>query len=188
MRNTPLVIPIILGICLLTLGYLIFAAIDAGVDPTIPTVATDEGIVTEEFARQDVRDQPPTPEEAAEAQLDRYFTPPPADEVNVQDSKPLFKEDEDHDNSWENNRVVRELERDLEGGYIVLAGSFRQLLNAQRQVARLKKAGFSESEVSRSNGGAFAIAFVGRRSNEREAEALLSQIERKGFEGRVVAE
>ena len=216
MRKTPLLIPIILAICLGTLAYLIVAAIRANEPMTVeattarpaapaayePVPATepeadqaDEEAATED-ATEAITAEPtpaPTPYEeadgrASEADIDRYFIndPIPPRQEPAAASRPIYTEDEDHDSDWENNTVAREIIADRTGDYIVLAGSFRQQRNAENQVAKLRTAGFAESEVSTSNGGAFAVAFVGRRSTLEEANSLKKQVEKKGFSARVV--
>ncbi|NJC27585.1 SPOR domain-containing protein [Neolewinella antarctica] len=181
MRNTPIIIPIILAVCLGTLAYLLYAALSDGADPTLPraAVTTSKTAVPREY---DVQEK---------AASDRYYEPALEEEeakpnTYAESSEPLYAPDEDIANDYAGNQVARELEADLHGEYSILAGSFRQLINAQGQVKKLKAAGFTESDVIKSHGGAYALALVGRRANEREADELITQLKSKGFEAIMV--
>ncbi len=68
------------------------------------------------------------------------------------------------------------------GNYLVLAGSFKQKANAEAQVKRLKKLGFDDALVTSFNGGALAVALVGRFDNSAAANKLASQLEAKGVD------
>lgn len=68
------------------------------------------------------------------------------------------------------------------GDFMVIAGSFRQMANAERRVRQLKKMGYNEAEVSRFNSGAFAVALVDRFNSESDARALVGELRGKGVE------
>lgn len=65
------------------------------------------------------------------------------------------------------------------GAYSVQAGSFKERINAENQVSRLKKLGYSSAEVATSNRGAFAVAVVDRFSNYDDAAALVKELKSK---------
>lgn len=183
MRDTPILIPIILAICLGTMTYLIFAALSAAKVERAPAA----------IAAAPVVDEQPDPAPAPVAENPLAANAPSQEELAAAtSSEPQFPEDEDLGNEWENSQVAREAAAEAlpaaTDSYIVLAGSFRQLINAEAQVKKLKRAGFADSEVSKSNNGAFAVAFVGRRPSRAAAESLLAQLKTKGFDARVVKE
>ena len=187
MRNTPVLIPIILAICIGTLAYLLYAAFSTSAAPLEPRVqlprvdADYSARPTDDLGRDPVEDLEYTEREAPAPAPSTYDRPA------AQPEAPVYREDEQVANEWtQNNNVAREVTADRAGRYVVLAGSFRQLANAERQTGKLRKAGFAEAEVIKSTGGAYAMAMVGRRSAEAEANRLMAQVKAKGFDARVV--
>jgi cell division protein FtsN len=75
-----------------------------------------------------------------------------------------------------------------EGKYMVIAGTFRQLSNAERRVSELLKMGYSETRVSKFNRGAYAVALVNRFSSLSSARQLERELEAKGIEAEVITE
>lgn len=71
------------------------------------------------------------------------------------------------------------------GAYLVLAGSFRQEINADNQVKKLKANGFDNARVTKFNKSAYAVALVDRFDSRSEANALVKELEGKGFEALV---
>jgi cell division septation protein DedD len=67
------------------------------------------------------------------------------------------------------------------GAYLVLAGSYKQKVNATNQVNKLKNKGFNNAEVEIFNGGALAVALVDRFDSYSKAAALKKDLEAKGF-------
>jgi len=63
------------------------------------------------------------------------------------------------------------------GAYMVLAGSFRQMVNAENHVRNLKNKGYSNASVERFDGGAYAVVLVDRFSSLSEAKSLVSKLE-----------
>ena len=186
MRNTPILIPIILVICLGTLAYLLYAALSttvpAGAVSSANTIALNDLRVTPPPARANISNAP-----AADADIDRYFEDVPESQlISPTEDEPMMEPDEDVELHGMDNDVTRQVLEDRNGAYVVLAGSFRQLLNAEGQVKKLKKAGFAESKVMKSTGGAYAMAIVGRRASRADAEELMRTVQRKGFDVRVV--
>jgi cell division protein FtsN len=71
------------------------------------------------------------------------------------------------------------------GDYLVIAGSFRQRMNAELQAARLRKMGFNQARMELFNRGAFAVVLVDRFSNLAEAQTLVNTLAAKGVEARI---
>ncbi len=71
------------------------------------------------------------------------------------------------------------------GAYMVLAGSFKEKINAETMVAKLRKAGFENASVEMFDRGAFAVALVDRFDSYREANALVKSLEKKGIEATI---
>lgn len=68
------------------------------------------------------------------------------------------------------------------GRYMVLAGSYRQRVNADNQVARLRKMGYVNAEVSLFDRGSFAVVLVDRFSTYGDAKRLVNELAAKGVD------
>ena len=68
------------------------------------------------------------------------------------------------------------------GRYMVLAGSYRQRVNADNQVARLRKMGYNNAEVSLFDRGSYAVVLVDRFSNYGDAKRLVTELASKGVD------
>lgn len=71
------------------------------------------------------------------------------------------------------------------GSYMVLAGSFREMANAEAMVAKVKKLGYESASVEKFDRGAFAVALVDRFDSYAEANALVKELAKKGVEATV---
>lgn len=69
-----------------------------------------------------------------------------------------------------------------EGQYMVLAGSYRQQVNAENQVKKLKSNGFENARVAKFNNSTYAVALVDRFANVSDARMLVSELRNRGFE------
>lgn len=68
------------------------------------------------------------------------------------------------------------------GRYLVLAGSYRQRVNADNQVARLRKMGYNNAEVSLFDRGSYAVVLVDRFSTYGDAKRLVNELVGKGVD------
>lgn len=71
------------------------------------------------------------------------------------------------------------------GRYMVLAGSYRQRVNADNQVARLRKMGYNNAEVSLFDRGSYAVVLVDRFSTYGDAKRLVNELASKGIDALV---
>jgi cell division septation protein DedD len=71
------------------------------------------------------------------------------------------------------------------GDFMVLAGSFRQRMNAELLEKRLKQQGYPKARVELFNRGTFAVVLVDRFEQLAEANALVSTLAAQGVEARV---
>ncbi|PSR13071.1 MAG: hypothetical protein DA408_14270 [Bacteroidetes bacterium] len=71
------------------------------------------------------------------------------------------------------------------GKYMVLAGSYRQRVNADNQAARLRKLGYSSTEVKLFDKGTYAVVLVNRFSNYNDAKKLVTELAGKGVDALV---
>ncbi len=71
------------------------------------------------------------------------------------------------------------------GKYMVIAGSYRQKVNAENQVAKLRKLGYNESRIESFNRGSYAAVLVDRYNSYSDAKALVSKLAGDGVEAMV---
>ena len=76
-------------------------------------------------------------------------------------------------------------EMDGVGNYLVLAGAFTVMSNAEAHAKRLQKLGFSGAQVALFNKGRYATVLVDRFENKSEANALVGKLTDKGVESYV---
>ena len=72
-----------------------------------------------------------------------------------------------------------------EGRYFVIAGTFRQVINARTRVRDLRQAGFAGTEMSTFDRGTYAVALVGRSDSYTQADVLAERVRTAGFEAKV---
>ncbi|MCB9284913.1 MAG: SPOR domain-containing protein [Lewinellaceae bacterium] len=71
------------------------------------------------------------------------------------------------------------------GNYLVLAGAFTIMANAEAHAKRLQKLGFSDAQVALFNKGKYATVLVGRYESKSDATALVGRLADKGVEAYV---
>lgn len=73
------------------------------------------------------------------------------------------------------------------GKYMILAGSYRQRNNADNQVAKLKKMGYSDTRVELFDKGSFAVVLVDRTNSYTTAQNLVAELKGKGIDAMIKA-
>lgn len=68
------------------------------------------------------------------------------------------------------------------GDYMVLAGSFKDESNAERQAQKLRSLGYSDTRVERFNRGAYAVVLVNRFSDMGRARDLSKELASRGVD------
>lgn len=199
MKNTSILIPIILIGCLAALGFLFYKALQ--------TVEEDRGrgnnpIVLNEA---DYAAEPVPADVGATTDYD-------AAAAEVEDDDILARR-EARESSEEENRLAAaaELARQEEaariedaapvttspgfdtatepsgsGRYLVIAGSFRQRANAEQRVTALQRAGFTDTRMEKFNKGTYAVALAGQSDRLAEAEGIAGKLVAAGFEAKVM--
>lgn len=71
------------------------------------------------------------------------------------------------------------------GEYLVLAGAFRQMINAEDMLRQVRRKGYSTAEIGLFNRGAFAAVVVDRFPTDGEAEQLAFELRNKGIDAYV---
>ncbi|WP_020566960.1 SPOR domain-containing protein [Neolewinella persica] len=209
MKNTSILIPIILISCLLALGFLFYKALQTveqdnlrGNNPIVLNEAdyadeptpTDIGATTDyDAAAQSETPVEPTsttPTNALDEMTDAEKRAAELEELQeaarkarAAEARAAAEADEDEIDTTTPNTVG---EPNGTGRYLVIAGSFRQRAGAEQRVARLKKAGFNDSSVEKFNRGTYAVALAGQSNRFSEAKQLADKIVKAGFEAQVM--
>jgi len=71
------------------------------------------------------------------------------------------------------------------GDYLVLAGAFRQQINAEAMLRQVRRKGYSNAEIALFNRGAYAAVVVDRFPTDAEAEVLATELRNKGIDAYV---
>ena len=184
----------IVVICLIALGFLVYKTIGllAGDKPqaiepieyTNPddTAADDEYDLEEgETLSDDYEEGGP----ASDEDLDDDDLSSSEDYELIDDEEPVSSDDDYEEDSSEDDADYEEAATSTQsiasGNYLVVAGTYRQKINAENQVRKLKRAGFDESRVASFNRGAYAVALVGSHDSRSDAIAQVDQLKDKGF-------
>lgn len=210
MKNTSILIPIILIGCLAALIYLFFAALQAadGEDPS----GTDRIVLNP----SDYTDEETPADLGQDTDFEPYFQEvPDSEKVTASQEDAAARagssttEDSDRFNNGSNRQTNESgastavtttatapktttgsggssSSASSVGRYLVIAGSFRQLENGKERVAALKAAGFRDTRLEKFNRGTFAVALAGQSNRYSEANRLAERVKAAGFEVRVM--
>lgn len=216
MKNTSILIPIILIGCLTALGFLFYKALQT-VEADNPrgnnTIVLNEGDYSNDPTPEDIgmttdydaaaantpatTDEPVaiTPEETPNALTEMTEAEKRAAEAEeLAEAARLAREEEARGaEQFANQNKANDTttpntagEPNGTGRYLVIAGSFRQQLNAKERATKLKQAGFSETTVEKFNRGTYAVALAGQSNRYSVAKDLADKIVKAGFEAQVM--
>lgn len=68
------------------------------------------------------------------------------------------------------------------GRYMVIAGTYKQKVNAENQVSKLKRLGYSNAEVELFDRGSYAIVLVDRHDSESAAQKMVGKLRGEGID------
>lgn len=71
------------------------------------------------------------------------------------------------------------------GAYLVVAGTFRQMLNAEQELAKLKAKGYDNASIAKFNNSAYASLIVDRFDSSAEAKQFVKSLKNKGMDAYV---
>lgn len=209
MKNTSILIPIILIGCLTALGFLFYKALQTVEQDNLRgnnAIVLNEADYADEPTPTDIGATTDYDAAAAAETPDQPVTTPPANAIDemteaekraaeleelqeaarkAREEEALAAETEDNDetDTTTPNTVG---EPTGTGRYLVIAGSFRQRTGAEQRVSSLKGAGFEESTVEKFNRGTYAVALAGQSDRYSEAKQLADKIIKAGFEAQVL--
>lgn len=182
----------IVAVCIAALAFLIYrmATIDADPAATDPTEqvldepASDPTMTDENTAGTEYGDETPAPDysrdvdEMDDAKVESVEEMPAAKKEPAA-TKPAEKP------APPAEEPAPAPASSASGSYMVLAGSFREMANAEAMVAKVKKLGYESASVEKFDRGAFAVALVDRFDSYSEANALVKELAKKGVEATV---
>jgi cell division septation protein DedD len=208
MKNTSILIPIILIGCLAALGFLFYKALqtveeDRGrgnnsivlneADYAAEPTPTDLGATTDYDAAEATADT--TDEGAKDGILARQEARERREEEDrlAEAAARARREEDDRidsdtpaTTSTASPGFDTATEPSGSGRYLVIAGSFRQSANAAQRVTALRRAGFTDTRMEKFNKGTFAVALAGQSDRFSEAERLAGKLIAAGFEAKVM--
>ena len=166
MKKTSILIPVILVICLIALALLVSKA-----------------IANSEQSQTDIEDN------IISMEL-------PKDQAEDSDS---INDGQGYSDGSQNTQGQRfqdlvpatDADRDVtsndggSGKFLVIAGTFRQEINARTRVRNLRDAGFTDTSLQKFDRGTFAVALVSHSPTYDDAIALSERVREAGFEVKV---
>lgn len=196
MSRLDILTVVIVAICLAALGYLLFKTfnmIGGGAD-TVPedTEYTDtatDGIGTDDT--YDPYDPGTDPADGSELTEDVPTVENQEGYTDTTDPAPGTDFDSDYAEPATTDptpTTTTPSAGDSEGQYMVIAGTFRQLSNAERRVSDLINMGYRETRLTKFDRGTYAVALVNRFSSLSSARALERELEAKGIEAEVITD
>lgn len=166
MKSSSILVPVILIVCLLALALLISQAF-ASVDER--EVLAKDSVNSTKSPKQSVADSATLYGEPTDASAESAPT--------LRDLVPVT--------SAESGRYATTGSQGADEGYFVIAGTFRQEINARTRVRDLRQAGFSTTEVTKFDRGTYAVALVSRSGDYGPAADMAQRVRAAGFESMV---
>lgn len=174
---------VIVVICVAALGFLIYKTVGLmdTEDPVNPTenVITDSAL--EDDAAIDATGENKDTIIDSDIRYDDDATTEDDDDEAEEDAEGQGKDEEMEDD--DDSKYIAE--ENISGAYLVIAGSYKQMINAENQVRRLKRKGYDSARVAMFNKGAYAVAFVKAFDHFGAADDLATTLKDSGIEAAV---
>ena len=195
MKNTSILIPLILIGCLGALIYLFVTALNTTEEPyaTAPprTVATTPATTppassnTAAPATAPTYTEEPDPADPGQStNLDDYYVSD-EDMPDYGERAPVAPPTQDRAEEPAPARTLTRPTTTRRARYLVLAGSFTQLSGAEQRVRDLKAAGFPRARVGKMNGGNIAVAVADESNDLVDMQTVAQRVRAKNFEARI---
>lgn len=141
-------------------------------DEAYPDDATEKPTINDGTAITDGPEMKDTGIEAADATANE----PTSTSVQDEEGKSLDVDEMDYDEPTEESASDG-----TEGAYMVITGTFRQMIHAEEELKKLVKKGYGDAEIGKFNRGAFACTIAYRTNDLGEARAVASRLRRAGY-------
>lgn len=180
---------VVVVICVAAIGFLLYRTTDLfkSRDALKETQQTEESVYEDDGTTGDDYTEDPYYSDTTTAEFD-FLADTSSDSSTPATTKPSASETPAVTTTppAEKKTPVNVDEMTSEGGnYLVLAGAFVQMANAEAHAKRLQKLGFSDAQVALFNRGKYATVLVGRFESKSDATSLVSQLSGKGVESYV---
>ena len=205
MKNTSILIPIVLICCLGAISFLFYKGFQT-VNEDRPRSSNPIVLNQDDYSNDDIPANIGKSAELDAATSDGFRELTPAEREEARRQSKLDEDREAADTEAARKREAqldakaaetarKERERKARaanststnnGRYLVIAGSFRQKANAEQRVKDLRTAGFSDTRLERFNRGTYAVALAGQTNRFSSAEQLAAKIVGAGFEAKVM--
>ncbi|PPK87785.1 sporulation related protein [Neolewinella xylanilytica] len=163
MKKTSILIPLILVVCLIALALLVSRAI-----------AASEQSQTEFEDKTNRADLPTSRTGDSLAIADGQ-----ADTDPMENMQPKRFQDLVPANSRDSSVTAM---GSAGVNFLVIAGAFRQEINARTRIRNLREAGFSRTTLENFDRGTYAVALVDRTGSYGEATEMADRVRQAGFE------
>ena len=166
MKKTSILIPVILVICLIALALLVSKAI---ANSEQSQTDLEDNIISLELPKDGAEDSGVINDGQARANGSES-----SQDQRFQDLVPATEADRNVTSNGETSGI-----------FLVIAGTFRQEINARTRVRNLRDAGFTNTGVEKFDRGTYAVALVDHSSTYDDATALAERVRQAGFEVKV---
>lgn len=175
----------IVAVCVAALVYLIYMTtnlLGADEDPITTTETTNENSEDAEDDTYYFDDEGEIVDDSSTTTPDENYDDYVSDD-ELDKGKTSYDEESSYDDdaNTEDNYQEPSHVSSSSGDYMVLAGTFRVIANAESMVKRLRGMGYSSASVEKMDRGAYAVALVDRFDSYSEAKSLVNQLEGKGI-------
>ena len=166
MKKTSILIPVILVICLIALALLVSKAI---ANSEQSQTDLEDNIISTELPKDGSGD--------SAAINDGQLSTDGSESSQGQRFQDLVPATEADRNVTSNGQTSRK--------FLVIAGTFRQEINARTRVRNLREAGFADTSLEKFDRGTFAVALVDHSPTYDAAMDLAASVRDAGFEVKV---
>ncbi len=179
---------VIVAVCVAALGFLIYKTVGL-MDTDDDSSAQTEKVIT---------DVPSDGGDAIDASTEKVDTIKDEDGINYEDGDNAGTDadlesdgnddssaGEDSEEMGDDNNSKYISEENVSGAYLVIAGSFKQMINAENQVKRLRRKGYENARVAMFNKGAYGVALVDAFDSFSKADQLSTELNDAGIEAAV---
>lgn len=205
MKNTSILIPIVLICCLGAIGFLFYKGFQT-VNKDQPRSSNPIVLNQDDYSDDDIPADIGNSGEYDVAANDGFRELTPAEREEARRQSKLEEEREAAEAEAARKREAQlsydaaeaaRMERERKaraasstsvsnGRYLIIAGSFRQKINAEQRVKALRAAGFKDTRLEKFNRGTYAVALAGQTDRFSSAEKLAAEIIGAGFEAKVM--
>lgn len=168
MSRTDYVTLGIVAVCIVALAFLIYKMVNLNQDPKPEEDQLEQYLQADTLATQEA------------------YVPEEQDTIDFEPEESIINEEEqDEEEISSIDDYPKAKPEASSGDYLVIAGSFRQRMNAELQATRLRNMGFNNARIELFNRGAYAVVLVDRFSEIADAQTLANELSAKGVEARI---